>query len=161
MANQAPGGAISVGLIILGAALALIGSIVVEFVRGWISGRRKARTVVGILLVEIELIVVGLRTVVMVASKYEELKISIGEVQPTLEAVRGALRRLDHYRDGILLIKEERVRQDLLDFLPLVEVVCAGAMVSGIRPIHEIIEPLGEMIEKGSGLLEQLRKLKT
>ena len=160
MTNQVPGGAIGVGLIILGSALALIGSIVVEFVRGWVSDRRKRRTVVGILLGEIESIVVGLRAAVGAASEYEASEMPISEIQPFVEIVRGALRRLDHYRDGILLIKEEKVRQDLLFFLRVVEALSAESMVGRNVPIHTIIEPFGNLREKGSKLLEQLRELK-
>ncbi len=160
MANQVPGGAISVGLIILGSALALIGSIAVEFVRGWISDRRKARTVVGMLLAEIESIVVGLGAAEKMASQHEGSEILTSEIQPAVEIVRSALRRLDHYRDGILLIKEERLRRDLPLFLSSIDAVCANPMIGGTLPIREIVEPYGELEKEGSRLLEQLRELK-
>lgn len=160
MANQVPEGAIDVVLILFGAALALISSIVVEVVRGWVSDRRKARTAVGILRAEIETTVVGLRAASKFASKHEASEMPVSEIQPIAEMVRGALRRLDHYRDGILLIKEEKVRQDILNFLGLVEALCGEAMVGGTLPIRTIIEPFDELAKRGSGLLEQLRELK-
>lgn len=160
MANQGPGGAIGVGLIILGSALALIGSIAVEFVRGWVSDRRKVRTVVGILLVEIESIILGLRMGRELASKHEESELPASVIQPVLEIACRALRRLDHYREGILLIKKERLRRDLPLFLSSIDAVCASPMIGGTLPIREIIEPYGELEKRGSRLLEQLRELK-
>lgn len=160
VANQVPGGAIGVGLIILGSALALIGSIAVEFVRGWASDRRKARTVVGMLLAEIESIVVGLGAAEKGASEHEASEMLISEIQPAVEIVRSALRRLDHYRDGILLIKKKGLRRDLPAFLLLVEVACAETMVKDAIPTHQIIEAYGKLGKAGSRLLEQLRELK-
>ena len=113
MAQAGPGGATTVGLILLGSALALGGSIVVEFIRGWNSDRWKRGTLVRILSSEI----LAINSTLDSLTEDPWLE---GRARASIGTLHNALRRVESYWDWIMLIKNDTLRRDLFEFFCII-----------------------------------------
>ena len=120
VAEQVPGGAISVGLVIIGAILALIGSIAVELIRAWNSDRRERALLIHTLKAELPLIVFTLETLVGRAWMLDPLGVPDRHLS-TLEEARS---RLGRHWDRMVLLKRDYLSRDLIHFLIGIDHMC-------------------------------------
>ncbi|MCH7922452.1 MAG: hypothetical protein IH975_05395 [Nitrospinae bacterium] len=121
MAQAVPGWGISVGLIVLGSILALITSVVVEYLRFRYSDRRSKRLIQELLKGEIP-------TIISIIGTLTDETEKLGYIPLTrINEISIARAGFDRNRDWLILFKEEGFRRDLHDFyLDLVR-ICSDA----------------------------------
>jgi len=157
-AGAEPYGVGSIWLILLGAGLALGGSIAVEVWRAWRADRRKKSLIESILRTEIQSMV-DILGIIKPAGFSPQTP--VGSMQERFQALNHARLRVERYRHLLMLIGEDARRKALYDFLWFVELLFLETASRPDDPFDKYSKAIDDLKEEGEGLIEWLKELKT
>lgn len=122
-----------VGLIVLGAVLALMTSDVVEFVKIWLNDRRTKKQFRNFIKMDIPSIQASIDRLVQDTAKLGFMPVIILN---ELDAIRQGYDRLRHW---VILFKEDKFQRDLIDYYQRLRSTSVQAnLLESQQPIHNM-----------------------